>query len=76
MDEEKQTHDAHETTPERVRRVMGKPLAVEPRRRWLFLIAGTLLGICLMIVSLGIAIAMGASKLFEKWAQQVIDMSK
>lgn len=76
MDEEKQTHDADETTPERIRRVLGKPLPVEPRNRWLWMIGGSLIGIILVIIGLGVAIAMGASKFFEAWTERIIDMSK
>ncbi|MEQ8786389.1 MAG: hypothetical protein RIC55_08820 [Pirellulaceae bacterium] len=75
MDDEKQTHDPEETTPERVRRVAGHALPAEPRNRLLWVIAGSLIGIILVIVGLGYAIAVGASKLFEGWSERIIDMS-
>lgn len=76
MDEEKQTHDPEETIPERVRRVAGHSLPAEPRRRWLSLIALSLLGILAMIVGLGIAIGSGAVKVFEHHVEKVKDAAK
>lgn len=69
--EEHESHHLHETTAERVHRVAGAPLAVEPPRRWLWMIALALLGFILIIVGAGIAIGLGGKKIIEQHKEQI-----
>jgi hypothetical protein len=71
MTEEQPPRDIHETTPERVRRVAGKPLKAEPANRWLLLVGFTLVFLVGIILGIGLVVGLGAAGIFSRYTEQI-----